>query len=104
MLQTVLLMEFGHDDFREHVAEERIEMIFPTGLQRAVVQAVYNKNRTQSGGNRQNQMPVATATDPIVEEREEGEYEEEQAAEGSDVEQHSRSIRRNMQSISAHCP
>ncbi len=28
----------------EHVAEERIEMIYPTGLQRAVVQAVYDNH------------------------------------------------------------
>ncbi len=28
----------------EHVAEERIEMIYPTGLQRAVVQAVYDSH------------------------------------------------------------
>lgn len=34
----------GEENRLEHVAEERIEMIYPTGLQRAVVQAIYDNH------------------------------------------------------------
>ena len=42
-------------------------------------------------------MPIAAAADPVVEEGEEGEHEEEQAAEGADVEQHARGVGRDVQ-------